>query len=105
MAVAGAADEDAAAMDILQRAGLELARLGLALVRRCGARPLALAGRVFDLHPAVQLATQQGLAGHELLPRQVLQAHHTAAGLAAQIDAQMDAQMESSVAVNTPGGA
>ena len=83
VAVAGAADEDAAAMDILQRAGFELARLGLALVRRCGARPLALAGRVFDLHPAVQLATQQGLAGFELLPRQVLLAHHTAAGLAA----------------------
>ena len=105
VAVADAADEDAAAMDILQRAGFELARLGLALVRRCGARPLALAGRVFDLHPAVQLAAQQGLAGFELLPRQVLQAHHTAAGLAARLAAQMAAQMDANVAVNTPGGA
>ena len=61
LAVAAAADEDPAALAILQDAGSELARLAHALHRRHGARPLALAGRVFDLHPIIRAQLQQAL--------------------------------------------
>ncbi len=107
LAVAQAAEADPAALRILQSAGRELARLGLAMQGRCGALPLALAGRVFDLHPAIEASLRAALAaaaaaaanadthaavdasaGHALAPsppvqRLTLQAHHTAAALAA----------------------
>src|SRR5471032_3499010 len=44
VAVAASADADPQARLILRQAGEELARLALALVSRCGARPIALAG-------------------------------------------------------------
>jgi N-acetylglucosamine kinase-like BadF-type ATPase len=54
LAVAQAAhDGDATALDILGRAGDELARLVRALHRRCGPMPVALAGRALDLHPVI----------------------------------------------------
>lgn len=53
LAVAAAAQEDPLALDILQRAGAELARLAAALVARFGPRPVALAGRVSQLHPVI----------------------------------------------------
>jgi N-acetylglucosamine kinase-like BadF-type ATPase len=56
LAVAGAANKDAAAMALLEQAGRELARLVLALLRRHGKHPVALAGRVFELHPAIERA-------------------------------------------------
>ena len=95
LAVAQAADADPAARAILHSAGRELARLGLAMQRRCGPLPLALAGRVFDLHPAIEaslraaLATaaaqsaDEALAPNPAVRRLTLQAHHTAAALAA----------------------
>ena len=52
--VAAAAGKDAAAMALLEQAGRELARLAQALMRRYGRHPVALAGRVFELHPAVE---------------------------------------------------
>ncbi len=64
LAVAEAAhrQQDAAALDILRRAGAELARLARALQRRCGATlPLSLAGRVFELHPVVEQALRDAL--------------------------------------------
>ena len=45
---------DPQALRILRQAGAELARLVLALTGRIGARPLVLAGRAFDLHPALE---------------------------------------------------
>ncbi|MCE2916244.1 MAG: ATPase [Rubrivivax sp.] len=54
LAVAHAAEAgDAFALSLLNQAGDELARLALLLIRRHGARRIALAGRVFDLHGAV----------------------------------------------------
>ena len=53
-AVAAVAAKDAAAMALLEQAGRELARLPQALMRRFGRHPIALAGRVFELHPAVE---------------------------------------------------
>ena len=54
LVVATVAGKDAAAMALLEQAGRELARPALALMRRYGRHPVALAGRVFDLHPAVE---------------------------------------------------
>ena len=85
LAVAAAAEADPAALALLQQAGVELARLARALLQRHGPRPLALAGRVFDLHPAVERALRAALpAGCELRPFAV-PAHHAAARLAAQL--------------------
>lgn len=53
LAVAEAAEADHHALRLLQAAGRELARLPLVLHHRFGQRPLALAGRVWALHPAV----------------------------------------------------
>lgn len=84
IAVAAAAHEgDEAAIDILRAAGLELARLGRVLLRRCGERPLALAGRVFELHPVVEASLRDDLKDHVLRPRETLQPHLAAARLAA----------------------
>ena len=86
--MAAAANQgDAAALALLQHAGRELARLALALHRRLGVRPVALAGRVFDLHPAIETELRQSL--HNAVPagsvvqHVTLHAHHTAARLAA----------------------
>ncbi len=83
LAVAAAADEDPDAMAILQAAGTELARLGAALVCRHGLRPLALAGRVFDLHPAVENALRAALPPGCAAHRLATPAHHAAARRAA----------------------
>jgi glucosamine kinase len=52
--VAAVANKDAAAMALLEQAGRELGRLVLALMRRVGRQPVAVAGRAFALHPAVE---------------------------------------------------
>jgi len=53
-AVAAAArDGDVAALDVLTRAGQELARLATVLCRRFGPAPVAAFGGVFCLHPAI----------------------------------------------------
>ena len=85
LAVAQAAHAgDTDALILLQQAGAELARLARALQQRLGARPLALAGRVFDLHPAIESALRQALPPDVAVQRVALQAHHTAARLAAE---------------------
>jgi len=61
LAVAAAADEDPVALRLLEDAGRELARLVRALQQRCGPQPVVLAGRVFDLHPAVGAALRAAL--------------------------------------------
>jgi len=84
LAVARAAHAgDAAALALLREAGLELARLARALHSRLGARPVALAGRVFDLHPAIETALRDALPIDIAVHRLALHPHHTAARLAA----------------------
>ena len=84
LAVAQAAPDDAVALHILQAAGRELARLAQALTARHGPRPLALAGRVFDLHPAVRAALQQALPAGTTLQQLQEPAHCAAARIAAK---------------------
>ena len=84
LAVAAAADEDPAALALLQAAGTELARLAAAMHQRFGALPLALAGRVFELHPAVELSLRQALPAGTGVRRPSLPAHRAAARMAAQ---------------------
>ncbi|MFZ4480598.1 MAG: N-acetylglucosamine kinase [Rhodoferax sp.] len=86
LAVAATAEVDAAARDILQRAGHELARLGNAMVSRFGPRPMALVGRVAQLHPSIERAMRERLApGFELQMVQ-LQAHVAAARMALRLN-------------------
>ncbi len=78
---------DPVALAILQQAGQELARLVLALQQRLGPQPVALTGRVFELHPAVEAALRQALPAATALQRQQTPAHHAGAQLAAQLAA------------------
>jgi glucosamine kinase len=84
LAVARAAADDPSALAILQRAGVELARLAQALLQRQGPRPLALAGRVFDLHPSIQTSLQEALPAGTPVQRQAEPAHNAAARRAAR---------------------
>lgn len=84
LAVARVAGEDARALTLLQCAGRELARLVQALSQRLGPQPVALAGRVFDLHPAVPAALREALP-HTPFTRIEEPAHHAAARLAARL--------------------
>ena len=68
----------------VQAAGTELARLALAMRQRFGALPLALAGRVFELHPAVEHSLRQSLPAGIDVRRLALPPHHAAARMAAQ---------------------
>jgi N-acetylglucosamine kinase-like BadF-type ATPase len=82
-AVAQAAHEgDTDALRILQSAGGELARLALALLKRLGPQPVALAGRVFDLHPAIEAALRAALPAEHIVTHSALPAHHAAARFA-----------------------
>ncbi len=82
LVVAQAAADDAVARALLERAGRELARLAAALVRRLGARPLQLAGRVWELHPAVAEGLRGALPAATTVERFAEPAHHAAARLA-----------------------
>jgi len=82
LAVAAAAEHDVQARALLRRAGHELARLALALLRRHGPRPVVAAGRALLLHEAIAAGLREALPADLELRVQQLQAHHTAARLA-----------------------
>ena len=84
LAVAASADTDPLALDILQRAGQELARLALALAARYGPRPVVLAGRVAQLHPAIATAMRAALPVSLPMEQKVARSHEAAAKLAAR---------------------
>lgn len=83
LAVAAAATTDPVALQLLQEAGHELARLARILVQRFGPRPVALAGRVFDLHPAIEQACRAQLPDGVAVQRRASNPQRTAARLAA----------------------
>lgn len=88
LAVAARADADPLALDILQRAGQELARLALALTARYGPRPVVLAGRAAQLHPAIAAAMRAALPVSLMMEQKVARSHEAAAKLAARTASQ-----------------
>ncbi len=84
LAVAAAADSDAAARAILRQAGEELARLAKALTARFGERPIALSGRAAHLHPLIEQAMRGKLPDDASMRLVVGQAHVAAARIAAR---------------------
>jgi glucosamine kinase len=82
LAVARSANEDPVARDILASAGGELARLGLAMTRRHGPRPIALTGRAAQLHPLVGESMRAALPDGTPLEVRVSHGHHAAARVA-----------------------
>ena len=84
LAVATSANADPLALDILQRAGQELARLALALTARYGPRPVVLAGRAAQLHPAIAAAMRAALPVSLQMEQKVARSHEAAAKLAAR---------------------
>lgn len=62
-AVASVAEQDAAALSVLQEAGRELAVLARALIAREGARGVVVLGRAAGLHPAILAAMRAALPG------------------------------------------
>ena len=83
LAVAASAGHDPAADAILFEAGRELGRLARALIARFGPRPVVLAGRAADLHPAIAESMRASLPPGAILTQSAMRAHHAAARLAA----------------------
>jgi len=85
LAVAEAARQgDAEALALLERAGRELARPLLALLKRYGRRPVAAAGRALQLHPMIAQGLRQALPEGLELRIVHLEPHKSAAIHAAQ---------------------
>jgi len=82
LAVAQAAAEDPAALEILAAAGAELARLATAMTRRYGARPVALTGRAAQIHPAIFEAMRSAVPAGMALGMRASHGHHAAARIA-----------------------
>lgn len=83
LAVAAAAGSDPAALRLLEQAGAELGRLARILVQRFGPRPVALTGRVLQLHPVIEQACRAQVPGGVALHARISRAHHAAARMAA----------------------
>lgn len=82
LALASTVEMDKTAYQILENAGAELARLARALTHRFGHKPVALSGRVQELHPVIVQSMKQHLNGtNELRLCQNL-GHHSAARIA-----------------------
>ncbi|PXX43109.1 N-acetylglucosamine kinase [Undibacterium pigrum] len=84
LAVAASANSDPVAMSILKNAGKELARLGTAMCTRFGNKPIALSGRVQELHPAIIESLRLHLPPEISLRQSTCEAHFSAARLAAR---------------------
>ena len=84
LAVAKSADRDPAALAILRAAGAELARLGNAMIKRYGMRPIALSGGAITLHPVIAEVCRAQLPVGTTLTIAVSQAHIAAARIAAK---------------------
>jgi N-acetylglucosamine kinase-like BadF-type ATPase len=83
-AVAQAADQgDKLALDILEAAALELARLARALTERAGKRPVAFVGGIITLSPGIKAGLARALPDTDILYPEI-DAALTAAQLARQ---------------------
>ncbi len=75
------ADSDPMSREILRGAGIELARLGAAMIVRYGQRPIALSGRASRLHPIIEATMRERLPSATISMIET-KAHHTAARMA-----------------------
>jgi glucosamine kinase len=82
--VAAHADDDALAAEIMNDAGVELARLANAMLRRHGERKIVVTGRASRLHPLIELAMRRAMGTDAIIEFRQVQAHIAAAHLAAQ---------------------
>ncbi len=82
LVVAASAKRDSVANEILKRAGGELARLGQAMISRFGERPIALAGRAFQLHPVIEQSVRASLTANSPVEMRMNEAHVVAARIA-----------------------
>jgi glucosamine kinase len=82
ISVAKSAAHDPIALQILERAGEELARLARCLLQRFGSRPVALAGRVAQLHPVIERSMRGALSNAVTLRISTQSAHDAAAKMA-----------------------
>jgi glucosamine kinase len=82
LVVAASAERDPVAAAILQNAGTELARLALALLKRFGARPVAVSGRAATLHPTIMNSMRAALPSDVVLTQSAGAAHYAAARMA-----------------------
>ncbi len=82
LAVARAAEVDPEAQALLREAGVELARLGRALIQRFGARPIVLGGRAATLHPIIREAMAEALPPGTPLDLRSCRSHEAAARMA-----------------------
>jgi N-acetylglucosamine kinase-like BadF-type ATPase len=84
-AVAATVDGDPFARTIIEQAGVELARLGNAMIRRFGLRPLALAGGAARMHPLIESTLRKQLTHSAELTVRIAEAHLAAARIAARL--------------------
>ena len=84
-AVASTVDSDPFARAIIEQAGIELARLGNAMIRRFGLRPLALAGGAARMHPLIESRLREQLPQGAELTVRVAEAHVAASRIAARL--------------------
>lgn len=82
LAVAASAERDPVAGAILRNAGQELARLARALIKRFGARPVAVSGRAAELHPSIVAAMRELLPAGLEFSQTSGGAHYAAARMA-----------------------
>lgn len=82
---AGAEAGDAMAADIFAQAGAELARLGLALRARVGAKPVAICGRAATLSPLIAQRFRALVAPPIILDQMQVDVPGCAAGLACEL--------------------
>ncbi len=82
--VARHAAADALAAEILNDAGVELARLANALAHRYGKRRVVVAGRAAQLHPLIEAAMRRAMPPDSVLEFRLVQAHIVAAQMAAK---------------------
>jgi N-acetylglucosamine kinase-like BadF-type ATPase len=102
LVVAATAERDPAAAAILRAAGLELARLALALIGRFGARPVALSGRAAALHPVIPETLRAALPPETPFAQTPGAAHHAAARMAARVGSQRASHLDSNLDPHSP---
>lgn len=83
-AVSSVVDQDPFARAIICQAGVELARLGNALIARFGLRPIALAGGAARMHPLIEENLRATLPADAQLTVRVAEAHVAASRIAAR---------------------